>query len=405
MKISSAALKNFGLFAEATVTFDTPIALILAKNGRGKTTLTQAIELGLRGQVHTLQQAKLDSRYLVGAADAPAYVALLLGAPDVAIDRKLTGSKLTTRLNAREATNDVFDFIAPPGLADASSVFRVICNVAGFLDQDEKQQKAVLLSLVDRAIPPTLLAGLPMEGRVTAPATIDALDAAYDAVYTARAGAKKTLAGIVVPAVPDRPRQDAQAIHEKIGLLRSQERAMIAQVGAVSGERAAVDRQRGACVDALDQTRIRIKELGARATLDATLTAAEAELAALRHTNERIKDGERERIDRQSRLQKFKDMDKGLAALGAVCVITSEVTCPLSLDKRTEVRAGFAKSIAVLKEQLAGARETPLHVTSAVERKIAAGLLMPRREDNNYSCNGCGFKEACDAWSQTPYRS
>ena len=331
MKIKTLRLKNFGPFKDAEIAFDRPVALILGDNATGKTTIATSIEVLLTGRASRFAGYKIGLAALIGSHGNEAEVQALLDTgrgEGTVLRRRIRPSGLSTAVGDHDVTKSAFDFYSPPSMRNPERAWQAVCDVGGVLDRDSADQKALLLDLVDPALPSGSLDGLrwDLTGGV-APTTLDQLEGAYDQAYKARRVSKARLAEIVV-AEPERPRADLDAIGKRLKELGERESTLTGQIGEGRGRRTALESERAHLVEVVDRLAVEIGELGTEATAQKAITAAEVAVKAAQDAQEARQKADLQVATTQARVKIIAGLEVALARQGAECE-----TCGTALTK------------------------------------------------------------------------
>ena len=373
MRIETVEIKNLGVLAEATLRPTSRITLVLGTDASGKSTTRRALELLIRGDVADLEGSQAyGAKDLLGPADTVAYVAgmLSVGGRTVALKRILAGGTFTAYVNGKPATKDLFDFFSPTTMRDPAAAWRTLLNASAFFGLDALGQQRVLGGLIEQAVPPELLAALPIKQYMTAPTTLDQFAAAYSAVFGLRTNVNRQRKDLRVPAAPADPREDVKAIGTKLSALRSEEVALVASVGEGVGLRKAAERRRDEANRALAGYPL-VPETDEDATR--AVSVARTALEDAKKAEDKIQGGDGpSRGTLINRRDKLTTALAGLKELRAACVIHSDIGCPLSMPKRQEFIHKWEKDVGVLGAQIETLPAPATSPLAALERALVA---------------------------------
>lgn len=340
MRLIKLKLKNFQSWRDCDLSFDTPATLVLGKNNSGKTSLARAIEVLLRGATQLnkpgykgkLQDMITDGEKMATVDGLVVRTGLKLvtdALPNevtVSIARNITAKGTETAVNGHPANRAVADFFCPVGLLDPDAVLSVVCNVSGFFALDEKKARAILESLVDQSVPNEMFTGLPdMQAYLPGqPKTLDDLESAYDAVYAKRTQANAQFSGLKPIKKPIIPKPD-DALVTKIETKLDELRGQRAQELRSEGERSSklrFQRQRESEIkQAIAMTEAKLPSAG--------LSALAGRIKECKRALANAEQVQEQRDKLTAFRATFSKNITSMTGLGATCVISDDVPCPL----------------------------------------------------------------------------
>lgn len=346
MRLNRLTLTNFQSWKSgpSDLLFNAPVTLILGKNSSGKTSIARAIEVVLRGATPLSKpgaKGKLADMITDGEKFATVEVVIVRdGAQDVTIARTLGPKGSETEVNGHVSDKNISDFFSPADLLDPDAVLSVVCNVSGFFDLDDKKQRAILESLVDQLVPASMFESFTnlTDYLPAIPKTLDDLEEAYKAVYAKRTQANAQVDALTPVRKPTEPAPSDDLIvkiEAKLDELREQQKAGWHTEG----------RRR----EKLNTLRLKVDEIKRNiAMAEAKLPKDSLEilgkrLAQVMQTLSDCQKAQAKREELKSQHEKLVANIKGLSGLGATCVISDAVTCPLEKP----ARAKFVKSWTV----------------------------------------------------------
>lgn len=357
MKLTMLELKSWQSYKHSTIALDGPVSVFYGLNASGKSSLARAIGFLLRGSAAAVEGTRsMPARRLIRTGeDSTELIGQIIrreGDAPVEVNRRLTTRALTTRVQGKEVPNEAFDFFAPPGIADPDSVFRILADTEGLFLMDGEAQKALLLTLVEQAVPAEIADALPLHRIQATVRTITDLDGAYDAAYRARAeanGKRKALRAVADPGSTTKP--DLGAIRTKLTGLQREYHELLAQGGEQMGERRALEDERGRLVTQRDQAAVRIRELGQRSEAEARLKALDASITQAAQAQMARANAVAQIAPLRAELERLKQQREGLAALGAGKKVA--LACPTCARTFTvEERTALADTLAQRSKEL-----------------------------------------------------
>ncbi len=226
-------LRNFRTFELAAFEFDQARTLILGANGRGKSTIVDAIAWCLTGRCRGVDGRGQGQKELIRA-----------GADDMAVEVQVDGLGTVSRTLSKDghAVSNVKTDAILAHLGVSEAMLQAVIYAGTFFRMGHADAKGMLMALLDVTVAPDQLPGLGL----TKPANLDDLEARYGLATAARAAAKKTLAAIVVPPVPAALGEVEGGdiglqVHEATAAYQAQARAGAAAEQQVSQTQRAID--------------------------------------------------------------------------------------------------------------------------------------------------------------------
>lgn len=324
-------LQNFRMFERSAFEFDQARTLVLGANGRGKSTIVDAIAWCLTGRCRGVDGRGQGQKELIRA-----------GADSMAVELQVAGLGTVTRTLAKDghAVSNVKTeaILAHLGVSEAMLMAAIYAGT--FFRMGHAEAKGLLMGLLDVRVPADQLPGLGF----TEPATLDELEAQHALAVAARAAAKKALAAVVVPQLPaalsNVEGEDIGArVHEATATYQAQARA------AAAAEQQVTTAQRA--IDAIDARINEGPSLAAKLKVNEEMHADEAgKLAAARADLDKIQAEDAEDADTlRSQADDVKTLAERLARHEPShgCVLSAGIPC-LTEGKH------FAAHVAKLKK-------------------------------------------------------
>lgn len=346
-------LQNFRTFELAAFEFDQARTLVLGANGRGKSTIVDAIAWCLTGRCRGVDGRGQGQKDLIRA-----------GADSMAVELQVAGLGTVTRTLAKDghAVSNVKTeaILAHLGVSEAMLMAAIYAGT--FFRMGHAEAKAMLMGLLDVRVPADQLPGLGF----TEPATLDELEAQYAVAVAARAAGKKALAAIVVPQLPaalsNVEGEDIGAqVHEATATYQTQARA------AATAEHQVTTAQRA--IDVIDARMNEGPQLAAKLKVNEEMHADEAgKLAAARADLDKIQAEDAEDADTlRSQADDVKTLAERLARHepSQGCVLSAGIPC------LTEAKH-FAGHVAKLKKD---AKALATKIKAAVGRADTVARL------------------------------
>lgn len=372
MWIDSLALDKVFDYPTLALTFDQPINLFFGVNESGKTSLARAIELLLTGEVLGLRGTGVGIGQVVRDAGPSGSVTGTArptreGKP-LEIRRRITGKGVTTTVDGGSATKGVYDLFARiKGDADPAAVFRVLMNITGFFElaagepqEIARRQKALLFGLIDQSVPEGTFAVWP-EGLGPVPTTLGQIDAAFHVVSKRLSEKRRERDAITVDhaILATLPVDDAMIaeIEARVVMVRAEKEQRITAQGEASGRRAVLTEERAAMVADVDDATAKIVGLGAHEAAVAARDAAQRALDAADQAATAYHEGSSALRELQGRRGELARQFTALASLGAACVITPVIVCPLDEKGRKSAALTLDERMTALDAQITEARQ------------------------------------------------
>lgn len=294
MWIDGLSIKDLFAHRQTRIEFDRahPVSLFLGRNGHGKTTTAQAVEIGLSGGMLAAVGSGVPLSDIAIREGASAGVVSLTIRPSptakpVEIRRRITARGVTTTVNGSASTKDSTDlFLRVHGDADPLTVLSVLCNATGFFDLDRRPQDlarkqiALLTGLIDPSVPADAFPNFP-PSLGPAPLTFPEIEAAYDLVSTQLTAANREYEALAPDGPALDPVDDAEiaAIEEKLAALRKDRDDRVEARGDSAGRRVGLEDAKARLTEALDRAGVRLAELGTIVAAGQRLGAAVAALS------------------------------------------------------------------------------------------------------------------------------
>ena len=387
MRITALTLREFGCYKDAAVSLDHPVVMCFSRNGAGKTTLRRALEVALRGAAADLDGSGLPVSILIRTGSAASTVTATVRptaeARPVELTRRIMARGTETKINGHTAPKALYDLYLPRGITEPDAVLRALCSATGIFDlgagaKGAERQKELLLSLVDQAIPPDALTGLPLDaaGETVPPATLVDMAAAYQRIYARRTDVSRELARFQDPVAPLGDMPDVGAIQGKLRDLEGDLERLNRTHGQVLGERMQLERRRVELAELVDQAAVRLHELGTVETARKAVTDIEKALHEAQAAQQAQATAQAKATAADERLRGLRARHEKLTALGRACVISEEVACPLPPADRTAMLATWGEQIGALEQQLAQKRKAapPRAPIASLERDLSQAL-------------------------------
>lgn len=356
--IERLELKNFRNFTHLVITPGRRLALT-GRNGRGKSTVVDAISWALTGACRGVNAKGEGQQDLIrtGADEA-----------EVILDDDRLGQVRRTVTRGGSATSNIPTEMLLNRLGVSKVLVAASLYGRQFFAMDHKDAQRMLMQLLDVRIPADQLPGVKLpKGAVDA--TLDELEVFYQAAFSDRAAQKKVLASLAVPVftrskqMDDQVLADVQAAATKADAAHTKAVKAVAtleanlkawQAGAANHEAnlADLDKLKGALAAHQDM----LKEH------QANLDECRAALAPLESAQQHVRSAQELR-DRMASMSGLADRI-GQHSTTSGCVLSSSIPCLTKAE-------AFAGHVQQIKADLA-ALDIELADTIRLAEKIAA---------------------------------